>query len=83
MIRSIGKLSVMEISCKDPVILNQWHPVSSLDVLTMDTVENTILLESKISFKLKSKEEAAAWLSLDDKKLCYRRVFLMGLSGFL
>lgn len=68
MIRSIGKLSVMEISCKDPVILNQWHPVSSLDVLTMDTVENTILLESKISFKLNSKEEVVAWLSLDDKK---------------
>lgn len=58
----------MKISCKDPVILNQWHPVSSLDVLTMDTVENTILLESKISFKLNSKEEVVAWLSLDDKK---------------
>ncbi|MDG2097810.1 MAG: aromatic ring-hydroxylating dioxygenase subunit alpha [Paracoccaceae bacterium] len=58
----------MEISCKDPVILNQWHPVSSLDVLTMDTVENTILLESKISFQLNSKEEVTAWLSLDDEK---------------
>jgi phenylpropionate dioxygenase-like ring-hydroxylating dioxygenase large terminal subunit len=58
----------MEISCKDPVILNQWHPVSSLDVLTMDTVENTILLESKISFQLDSKEEVTAWLSLDDEK---------------
>ena len=58
----------MEINCKDPVILNQWHPVSSLDVLTMDTVENTILLESKISFQLNSKEEVTAWLSLDDEK---------------
>ena len=58
----------MEISCKDPVILNQWHPVSSLDVLTMDTVENTILLESKISFQLNSKGEVTAWLSLDDEK---------------
>ena len=58
----------MEISCKDPVILNQWHPVSSLDVLAVDTVENTILLESKISFQLNSKEEVTAWLSLDDEK---------------
>ena len=58
----------MEINCKDPVILNQWHPVSSLDVLTMDTVENTILLESKICFQLNSKEEVTAWLSLDDEK---------------
>ncbi len=58
----------MEINCKDPVILNQWHPVSSLDVLTVDTVENTILLESKISFQLNSKEDVAAWLSLDDEK---------------
>ena len=58
----------MEINCKDPVILNQWHPVSSLDVLTVDIVENTILLESNISFQLNSKEEVAAWLSLDDEK---------------
>ena len=58
----------MEINCKDPVILNQWHPVSSLDVLTVGTVENTILLESKISFQLNSKEEVTAWLSLDDEK---------------
>ena len=41
----------MKISCEDQVILNQWHPISSLDVLTVGVIDNTVLLDSKISYQ--------------------------------
>ena len=58
----------MKISCEDQVILNQWHPISSLDVLTVGVIENTVLLDSKISYQLNSKKEVLVWLRLDEKK---------------
>jgi len=67
----------MKIICEDQVILNQWHPITSLDVLTVGTVDNTILLDAKISFQLLSSKEASAWLTFDEKKtllpirICY------------
>ena len=58
----------MKISCEDQVILNQWHPISSLDVLTVGVIDNTVLLDSKISYQLNSKKEVLVWLRLDEKK---------------
>ena len=57
----------MKISCEDQVILNQWHPISSLDVLTVGVIDNTVLLGSKISYQLNSKKEVLVWLRLDEK----------------
>ena len=58
----------MKMSCEDQVILNQWHPISSLDVLTVGVIDNTVLLDSKISYQLNSKKEVLVWLRLDEKK---------------
>ena len=58
----------MKISCEDQVILNQWHPISSLDVLTVGVIDNTVLLDTKISYQLNSKKEVLVWLRLDEKK---------------
>ena len=58
----------MKISCEDQVILNQWHPISSLDVLTVGVIDNTVLLDSKISYQLNSKKEVLVWLRLDENK---------------
>ena len=56
------------MSCEDQVILNQWHPISSLDVLKVGVIDNTVLLGSKISYQLISKKEVLVWLKLDEKK---------------
>ena len=58
----------MKISCEDQVILNQWHPISSLDVLTVGVIDNTVLLDTKISYQLNSKKEVLVWLRLDENK---------------
>mgnify|MGYP003328587450 CR=1 FL=1 len=60
--------------CKDIVILNQWHPISSVDDLENSAELNTILLEENISFKKICNDNVLVWRCDDPiKKLsCFR-----------
>lgn len=49
--------------CKDKVILNQWHPISSTDELQKGEEHNTILLEQPISYKKAPSGELLVWKS--------------------
>ena len=40
------------IGCDVSVILNQWHPISSLDVLHIGNLDKTVLLDTMICFQL-------------------------------
>ena len=63
--------------CNDRVILNQWHPISSIDELENSKQINTILLEEPLTFAKNSSEEVLIWRSSDKSKkrlpakLCY------------
>lgn len=50
-------------TCDDPVVLNQWHPVSSLDEARGKGVLVTRLLDRRVSFILEPDGTAKAWLS--------------------
>ena len=54
--------------CTDKVILNQWHPISSVDDLKNGEQGNTILLEEDLSFNKISDEEVLIWKSADSSK---------------
>ena len=54
--------------CKDKVILDQWHPISSIDDLKNNKQGNTVLLEEELSFKRQSNEEVLIWKSSDPSK---------------
>jgi phenylpropionate dioxygenase-like ring-hydroxylating dioxygenase large terminal subunit len=49
--------------CQDQVILNLWHPLAALAEVPTDVVQDTLLLEERVSYALKSDGTAAAWLS--------------------
>ena len=53
------------ISCDDSVILNQWHPISSLDVLHIGNLGKTVLLDSMICFQLNGVGDVSVWLQSD------------------
>jgi len=38
--------------CNDPVILNQWHPLTSLDEITPMHMHSTVLLDQPLSYRL-------------------------------
>lgn len=54
--------------CKDKVILDQWHPISSIDELRNGKEHNTILLEEPISYKKASNEEILVWRGNDTSR---------------
>ena len=54
--------------CKDIVILNQWHPISSVDDLENNACLDTILLEENISFKKISNDTVLIWRCDDPLK---------------
>lgn len=51
--------------CKDKIMLNQWHPISSLDILQIDMHNTTILLGEQISFQLSSEKKVLVWRNND------------------
>jgi len=70
----------MKIGCNDKVILDQWHPISSVDVLQIGDIHNTVLLDTDISYQLDVNGDALAWLLFDNlKALLPVRIFY----GFL
>ena len=54
--------------CKDSVILNQWHPISSLDDLKANKEINTVLLEESLTCKESSDGEVLVWKKIDNAK---------------
>ena len=54
--------------CKDNVILNQWHPISSIDDLKNNKQINTTLLEENLTCKINSSGEFLLWRSIDNQK---------------
>ena len=58
--------------CKDKVILNQWHPISSIDDLQNNEQGDTILLEEELSFERGSNKEVLIWRSADPSKKLLR-----------
>ena len=55
-------------TCKDNVILDQWHPVSSVDDLKKQKKITTILLEEHLTCNEGSNGEAHVWKSIDPAK---------------
>ena len=56
---------MLDFSCSDPVILNQWHPLSSLEEIRAGLVHNTMLLDEQISYGLDTEGTVYAWLRND------------------
>lgn len=52
-----------EAKCKDPVILNLWHPLGAVAEMPVGTVVDTMLLEERVSFAVDAGGTAAAWRS--------------------
>ena len=52
--------------CADPVIWNQWHVISALDEIAVGVVNETLLLDERISFTSNPDGEYRAWRSSPD-----------------
>jgi phenylpropionate dioxygenase-like ring-hydroxylating dioxygenase large terminal subunit len=52
--------------CKDPVILNLWHPVGAIAETPVGIVVETVLLEERISLAVAPDETVAVWRSRPD-----------------
>ncbi|WP_432286622.1 aromatic ring-hydroxylating dioxygenase subunit alpha [Aminobacter sp. BA135] len=50
-----------ETRCKDPVILNLWHPLAALAEVSAGVVNETVLLEERLSFATDGNGGAAVW----------------------
>lgn len=55
-------------ACNDSIILNQWHPISSIDDLKNNKQNDTILLEEPISIKETCSGEVLIWKSIGPSK---------------
>lgn len=53
--------------CKDQIILNQWHPISAIQDLSMYE-KSTTLLEENLSFKKKTEKKILVWRSNDNSR---------------
>ena len=51
--------------CDDPVILNQWHPLSSFDEIVVGQMHSTVLLGCSISYQLTAQGSLSVWLCND------------------
>jgi phenylpropionate dioxygenase-like ring-hydroxylating dioxygenase large terminal subunit len=52
-----------EAKCKDPVILNLWHPLAAIAEMPAGRVVDTVLLEERVSFAVDADGKVAAWRS--------------------
>jgi phenylpropionate dioxygenase-like ring-hydroxylating dioxygenase large terminal subunit len=50
-----------ETGCKDPVILNLWHPIAAIAETAPGRVTDTVLLEEHLGFALDGAGNAAVW----------------------
>jgi phenylpropionate dioxygenase-like ring-hydroxylating dioxygenase large terminal subunit len=49
--------------CQDQVVLDLWHPLAALEEMPARTVQDTVLLEERISYVSDGEGKAAAWRS--------------------
>ena len=47
--------------CDDPVILNQWHPLSSFDEIVVGRIQRTVLLGYSLSYQLTAQGSLSVW----------------------
>lgn len=52
--------------CSDPVILNLWHPVGAIAEAEPGAVQETVLLEERLSFTVNADCEPVVWRSRPD-----------------
>ncbi|TJV18032.1 aromatic ring-hydroxylating dioxygenase subunit alpha [Mesorhizobium sp.] len=52
--------------CLDPVILNLWHPIGAIAEAVPGGVQDTVLLEERLSFALNADGEPVVWRSRPD-----------------
>ena len=50
-------------TCTDPVIVNQWHVISALDEIGVGVVNETLLLEERVSFTATGDGQCRVWRS--------------------
>ena len=55
----------MKLACDDPVILNQWHPLSSFDEIAVGATHHTVLLEQPVSYQMTSVGDVSVWIRDD------------------
>ena len=55
----------MKLACDDPVILNQWHPLSSFDEIAVGATHHTVLLEQPVSYQMTSVGDVSVWVRDD------------------
>jgi phenylpropionate dioxygenase-like ring-hydroxylating dioxygenase large terminal subunit len=54
---------MLDLHCKDPVIVNQWHPLSSVEEVKPGVVHTTRLLDVSISYGIDRDGTFSAWFS--------------------
>jgi phenylpropionate dioxygenase-like ring-hydroxylating dioxygenase large terminal subunit len=59
---------MQQAKCTDPVILNLWHPIGAVDEAGINTVNETMLLEERISFAIAGDGNPFVWRSVKDLK---------------
>ena len=53
---------IMSLICNDPVMLNQWQPICSLeDINIAKRTLHTMLLGEKISYKISDENKVIVW----------------------
>jgi phenylpropionate dioxygenase-like ring-hydroxylating dioxygenase large terminal subunit len=52
--------------CTDPVVLNLWHPVGAIAETVPGAVQQTVLLEERLSFSVGADGEPVVWRSRPD-----------------
>ena len=56
-------MEIAKPACTDPVILNQWHVISALDEFGVGVVNETLLLDERVSFTTTPDGEFLVWRS--------------------
>jgi phenylpropionate dioxygenase-like ring-hydroxylating dioxygenase large terminal subunit len=54
-------VTIARRACTDPVILNQWHVISALDEIGVGVVNDTLLLDERVSFTVTGDGECLVW----------------------
>ena len=57
----------MHTLCLDPVMLNQWHPISAIDILTIGKNYHTTLLGEEVTYIVKETDIVLVWRSNSPK----------------
>lgn len=55
----------MTANCNDPIILDQWHPLTSIDEIAVGDVHHTVLLEKPVSYAMTAQGDCWVWSRSD------------------